>query len=176
MKNHPEKITPFIWFEKGAEDAAKFYVDVFNGRPGTSNTSRITSGMNHDENSSKASGMPNGSVLTVGIELDGVPFTFLNGGPQDWAKPSGRVSFVIHCADQAEVDYFWQKLGEEGGEPGQCGWINRDKYGITWQVVPSAMFKYIGGSDSEAASRAMQAMMEMTKIDIGKIRKAYEGK
>ncbi|MDE1940597.1 MAG: VOC family protein [Patescibacteria group bacterium] len=171
-----QKITPFIWFEKGAEEAAKFYVDVFNGSPGKRKRSQITSGLDYEENSAAASGMPEGSVLTVGLELDGAGFTFLNGGKVDWMNPSGRISFVIDCADQAEVDYFWKKLGEEGGEPGQCGWINHDKYGVTWQITPSGMFEYLGGKDKAGADRAMKAMLSMTKLDLAKIKAAYEGK
>ena len=170
-----QKITPFFWFQRQAEEAAKYYVDVFNGNPGMKKRSKIGDIQRCDEHAAKASGQPEGSVLTIAFELEGVSFTALNGGPQEWAKPSGFTSFVVSCETQDEIDHFWSKLGQDG-ETGQCGWINHDKFGVTWQIVPSALSDYIGGEDEEGAGRAMQAMLKMTKLDIGALKKAYDGK
>jgi predicted 3-demethylubiquinone-9 3-methyltransferase (glyoxalase superfamily) len=170
-----QKISPFLWFDREAEEAAEYYVATFNGNPGSKKKSKITSTMRYDESSAKASGRPEGSILTVGFELEGESFTALNGGQQPWAKPGGFVSFVISCKTQEEIDHFWDKLGA-GGETGQCGWINRDRFGVTWQIVPSSLSKYVGGKDPEGAGRAMKAMLSMTKFDIKKLKKAYEGK
>lgn len=155
-----QKITPFLWFDHEAEEAAKFYVDVFS--KGGSNA-KMGSVMRYDENAAKASGQPAGSVLTVAFELQGLSFTALNGGPA--LKMSGGVSFVIACDSQEEIDYFWEKLSE-GGDPGQCGWINRDKFGMTWQVIPANLPELI------AHPKAMQAMLGMTKLVIADLQQA----
>ena len=124
----------------------------------------------YDESGAEASGMPKDSVMIVSFELEGQQFTALNGGTH--FKFSGAVSFLVDCKTQEEVDYFWEKLGE-GGETGQCGWINRDKFGLTWQVVPTALEELLNDPDPEKSQRVMQAMLKMTKIDIKELRKAY---
>lgn len=172
-----QKISPFFWFDKEAAEAVKFYVDVFNGNPGMRKKSRITSTLNYDAASAKASGMPEGSVLTMSFELEGQGFTALNGGkPANFdTRFTGAVSFVVSCRTQDEIDYFWDKLGA-GAEPGQCGWINRDRFGLTWQIVPASLSDYIGGDDPAGAGRAMKAMLQMTKFNIDRLKSAYEGK
>ena len=167
-----QKITPFLWFNTNAEEAANFYVSLFNNSPHSSEKSKIKTVSRYDKASAEVSGMPEGSAMVVEFDLEGQTFTAINGGPQ--FTFSGAVSFVIDCADQEEIDYFWEKLSE-GGEAGQCGWINRDKFGVTWQVVPSVLPKLIGGSDPEKSGRAMKAMLEMTKIEIADLEKAYRG-
>lgn len=166
-----QKITPFLWFEEKAEEAANFYVSVFGNAPSTSaRTSEILTVHRYDEAGAKVSGMPEGSVMTVAFKLDGQDFVALNGG--SFFQFSGAISFVINCENQEEVDYFWEKLSE-GGEKGQCGWINRDKFGVTWQVVPVVLEKYLGDKDPARAKRVMEAMLKMTKIDIGALEEAY---
>jgi predicted 3-demethylubiquinone-9 3-methyltransferase (glyoxalase superfamily) len=154
------KITPFLWFESKPEEAAKFYCSVFkNAKMG--NVSRYPEGSPH-----KA-----GEVMTVSFELEGQPFTAINGGAG--FPMTGAISFVIDCADQAEVDYYWEKLSE-GGKELQCAWLT-DRFGITWQVVPSKLPELLGGEDKEGAARAMAAMMKMVKIDIAEMERAYRG-
>lgn len=154
------KITPFLWFDGQAEEAANFYCSVFkNSKMG--DVSRYPEGSPH----------PAGTAMTAGFELEGLRFTALNGGPQ--FKMTGAVSFVVDCADQAEVDYYWQKLGE-GGQEHQCGWLT-DKFGLTWQIIPSALPDLVGGDDVAGAGRAMAAMMQMVKIDIATLERAYRG-
>src|SRR5258708_4173311 len=151
-----QKISPFLWFDSEAEQAAKFYTSVFKN-------SKMGETLRYDEASAKVSGQPEGSVLTVEFELEGVKFTALNGGPQ--FKMTQAISFVILCDTQEEIDYYWEKLSE-GGEAGQCGWINHDKFGVTWQVVPTGfqeLIKTPGG---------MKAMMSMTKFDIAALKAA----
>ncbi len=166
-----QKITPFFWFDKDADEAAKFYVSLFPN-------SKITAMTHYDEAGAKASGMPAGSVMTVAFELDGQHFTALNGGkPEGWdARFTGAVSFVINCKNQEEVDHYWKKLGEEDGKPGVCGWIYADKFGVTWQVVPELLPKLLTDPDKAKAGRVMAAMLKMTKIEIGELEKAAEGK
>src|SRR5258708_24855978 len=142
-----QKITPFIWFDKQAEEAANFYTSVFKN-------SKIKSVSRYDEASAKASGQPVGSAMVVAFELEGQEFSAINGGQQAFAKPSGVISFVINCDTQEEVDHFWAKLSE-GGEEGQCGWINHDKFGVTWQVVPTILPKLLSDPDPAKAQRAM---------------------
>ena len=158
-KRTMQKITPFLWFDTQAEEAAKFYTSVFKN-------SKLGSILHYDAAAAKAAGRPEGSVLTVEFELEGLPFTALNGGPQ--FTMSGAISFVITCQTQDEIDYYWDKL-TEGGEAGQCGWINRDKFGVTWQVVPAnlpALIQTPGG---------MQAMLKMTKFNIAELEAAAKG-
>ncbi len=161
-----QKITPFFWFDTQAEEAAKFYVSVFPN-------SKIIVTTHYDEAGAKASGMKAGGVMTVGFELNGQKFTAINGGkPKGWnTEFTGAISFVINCEDQAEVDHYWEALGE-GGQTGVCGWIYRDKFGITWQVVPTILPKLLSDPDKEKAGRAMKAMLQMTKIDIAGLEKA----
>ena len=150
------KITPFLWFEDKAEEAANFYVSVFRN----STMGAVT---RYDEAGAEAAGRPEGSVMTAGFTLDGLEFTALNGGPL--FRFSGAVSFVVHCETQEEVDYYWEKLSE-GGEKGQCGWITRDRFGITWQIVPKVLMELLTGRDREKSARVMKAMLTMDKIVI----------
>lgn len=155
------KIVPFLWFDGKAEEAANYYTAIFPN-------SKIT------ETSYYGEGMPlpAGTVLVVGFTLDGNEFRALNGGPE--FTFSEAVSFQIDCADQQEIDFFWDKLTAEGGEPGPCGWL-KDKFGLSWQVVPAQLSEWLQGNDAEGAQRAGQALMQMGKLDIAKLREAYEG-
>jgi predicted 3-demethylubiquinone-9 3-methyltransferase (glyoxalase superfamily) len=153
------KITPFLWFDGRAEEAAKFYVSVFKN-------SKITSDLSNTESSPGETG----EVLTVEFELDGLRFVALNGGPEYRFTPA--VSFSIDCKDQAEVDYYWERL-TEGGREVQCGWLE-DKYGLSWQVVPSILPELLGSDDRDKADAAMQAMMKMVKLDIAALQAAYD--
>lgn len=154
------KITPCLWFDTQAEEAARFYTSIFAN-------SRILDISRYGE----AGPGPEGQVLTVSFELDGQPFTALNGGPL--FTFSEAVSFQIDCASQEDVDRFWNALSA-GGEEGQCGWL-KDKYGVSWQVVPSVMPALLGGADAEKSQRAMKAMLQMNKLDIAALQSAYDG-
>jgi predicted 3-demethylubiquinone-9 3-methyltransferase (glyoxalase superfamily) len=156
------KIHPFLWFDTQAEEAANFYVSVFP------NSKML--GVMRNPGGGSGSG---GSVLSVDFELDGFRVAGLNGGPH--FKFSEAVSFFIECKDQAEVDYYWEKLVEGGGEYSQCGWL-KDRFGFSWQVVPKQLFETIGGPDAAGRERAMAAMMQMTKLDVAKLQAAYAGK
>jgi predicted 3-demethylubiquinone-9 3-methyltransferase (glyoxalase superfamily) len=156
-----QKITPFLWFESQAEEAANFYISVFKN-------SKITKTLRCGD----AGPGPKGSVLTIGFELDGQPVTAINGGPHYQLNPA--FSFVVHCQSQEEVDYYWEKLTADGGKEVQCGWLT-DKFGLSWQVVPDKMLEMLEGPDAEKSARAMQAMMQMVKLDINKLQAAYEG-
>ena len=153
-----QKITPFLWFDHQAEEAMNFYVSIFkNSKPG--NITRYGNG----------APLPEGTAMTVRFQLDGQEFAALNGGPQFAFTPA--ISFVINCADQEEVDYYWEKL-LEGGRPNRCGWLE-DKFGLSWQVVPTALPKLLSGPDAAASQRAMTAMLQMDKIIIKDLEKAY---
>lgn len=154
-------ITPFLWFDDQALEAARFYVSVFP-------KSRILGDHAYVD---EAPG-PTGSVMTVEFEVDGTTFIALNGGPLYAFTPA--VSFVVHCEGQDEVDYFWDRL-TDGGEEGQCGWLV-DRFGVSWQVVPTALGGLIGGPDPERAGRAVQAMLQMRRLDIAALQAAYDGK
>jgi predicted 3-demethylubiquinone-9 3-methyltransferase (glyoxalase superfamily) len=154
------KITPFLWFDDQAEDAAKFYVSVFPN-------SKITSVSRYTE---AGPGQP-GAAMTVQLELDGLPVTFLNGGPVHFHHTEA-FSFSVSCEDQAEVDRYWTAL-TAGGEESQCGWL-KDRYGLSWQIVPRALMEVIGQPDRAKAQRAMQAMLQMKKLDVAKLREAAE--
>ncbi|EKE20437.1 MAG: 3-demethylubiquinone-9 3-methyltransferase [uncultured bacterium] len=175
MKNYIQKITPFLWFKDNAEEVANFYVSVFSG-----NSEDVNAGKNtklgkityYNEASAKASGRPVGSVMTVEFMLAGQKFVALNGG--DEFKFSLATSFMISCKSQKEVDYFWEKLSE-GGKESVCGWIEKDKFGVTWQVTPSILMQYINDPDSKKALRVMEAMLKMKKIVIADLEKAYQG-
>jgi predicted 3-demethylubiquinone-9 3-methyltransferase (glyoxalase superfamily) len=160
-----QKITPFLWFDHQAEEAAKFYTSVFKN----SKVGRI---LRYDEATAKAAGGPVGSVLTIEFEIEGQKFTALNGGPQ--FKFNESVSFVVYCQTQAEVDYFWQKLTADGGQESECGWL-RDKFGLSWQVTPTVLIEMLHDKDPKKSERVMNAMMQMQKIDIGKLKAAYAG-
>jgi predicted 3-demethylubiquinone-9 3-methyltransferase (glyoxalase superfamily) len=157
-----QKITTFLWFETQAEAAASFYTSIFKN-------SRITQVSRYGEG---GPGQP-GSAMIVNFELDGQEFMALNGGPE--FKFTEAISLFVNCADQAEVDHLWAKLTADGGEESQCGWL-KDKYGLSWQIVPSDLGKYVGGPDPAGAQRAMQAMLQMHKLDLAALQRAYEGK
>jgi predicted 3-demethylubiquinone-9 3-methyltransferase (glyoxalase superfamily) len=156
------RITPFLWFDTEAEEAAEFYCSIFPN-------SKIT-GVSHY---SDAVPERAGSAMTVSFVLDGQEFTALNGGPE--FKFTEAVSFTIDCADQAEVDRYWDALIAGGGEPSQCGWL-KDRFGLSWQVIPRQLNDYLGGPDPDGARRAMEAMLKMVKLDVAQLREAYEGK
>jgi predicted 3-demethylubiquinone-9 3-methyltransferase (glyoxalase superfamily) len=156
-----QKITPFLWFDKEAEEAARLYTSLFKN-------SRIKSIVRYGEGAPA----PKGSVMTVAFALDGLDFIALNGGPT--FKFSPAISFSVDCKSQEEVDTLWEKLSE-GGEKGQCGWL-KDKFGVSWQIVPSALGEMLQDKDEKKASRVTQAMLKMTKLDIEGLKKAYEGK
>ena len=160
-----QKITPFLWFDDQAEEAAKFYTSVFKN----SKVGRI---LRYDEATAKAAGGPVGSVLTIEFEIEGQKFTALNGGPQ--FKFNESVSFVVYCQTQDEVDYFWQKLTADGGQESECGWL-RDKFGLSWQVTPTVLIEMLHDKDPKKSGRVMNAMMQMQKIDISKLKAAYAG-
>ncbi|HZS42963.1 MAG TPA: VOC family protein [Candidatus Paceibacterota bacterium] len=168
-----QKITTFIWYEKDAEKAAQYYVDVFNNNPAKKQTSKVITTSDYKEASEEVSGQKAGTPMVIEFNLEGQEFMALNGG--SYLKLSGAVSLMVDCETQEEVDYFWEKLGE-GGETGQCGWINRDKFGMTWQIVPSALGKLMSDPDEEKSERVMKAMLGMTKIDIAGLQKAYDNK
>lgn len=153
-----QKITPFLWFNSNAEQAAKFYVSVFKQKARILNISRYT----------EAGPAPAGSVMTVEFRLFGQDFVALNGGPM--FKFTEAVSFVVNCETQREVDYYWKKLSA-GGKEIQCGWL-KDKFGLCWQIVPTALPRLFKGKDRAKATRVMQAMMQMVKLDIKKLEEA----
>ncbi|MFN2484700.1 MAG: VOC family protein [Candidatus Limnocylindria bacterium] len=164
-----QKITPNLWFDDQAEDAANFYVSVFTSerRPGSSaRDSRIVEVSRYGE----AGPRPADMVLTVNFRLDGQEFTALNGGPD--FKFTEAVSFLVNCESQEEVDYFWDAL-VDGGEPGQCAWL-KDRYGLSWQIVPTALAGLLSDPDPEKSQRVMKAMLAMTKIEIDELERAAE--
>jgi predicted 3-demethylubiquinone-9 3-methyltransferase (glyoxalase superfamily) len=157
-----QRITPFLWFDGQAEEAAKFYVSVFKN----SKIKQITHYTGEELPERK------GQVMTVSFELDGEEFVALNGGPQ--FKFTEAVSFVINCDTQEEIDYYWEKLTADGGSEVQCGWL-ADKYGLSWQVVPGKFFaEWV--KDPAGLERVMHEVMQMTKLDLAKLTKAFEGK
>jgi predicted 3-demethylubiquinone-9 3-methyltransferase (glyoxalase superfamily) len=156
-----QKIHPFLWFDKEAEEAANFYVSVFrNARIG-----KIA-------RCGDAGPGPKGSVLTVEFELEGQQFTALNAGPM--FKFNEAVSFVVDCQDQAEVDYFWEKLLSGGGKEQACGWL-KDRFGLSWQIIPRRLMELIDDPDEAKAARVMRAMLNMVKIDVAKLEEAARG-
>jgi len=163
-----QKITPFLWFDHEAEEAAKFYTSTFKN----SNVGRI---LRYGEEAAKISsaGRPAGSVLTVEFEIEGQKFVALNGGPRFNFNES--ISFVVNYETQEEVDYFWEKLTADGGEESQCGWL-KDKFGLSWQVVPTVLIDMLHDRDSEKSERVTAAMLQMKKIDTEKLKAAYGGK
>ena len=161
-----QKITPFLWFDGNAEEAAKFYTSIFKN-------SKIGRILHYDEETAKVSqsGRPAGSVLTIEFEIEGQNFVALNGGPQ--FKFNESISFVVNCETQKEVDYFWEKLTAAGGEESQCGWL-RDKFGVSWQVTPTVLIDMLHDKDAKKSERVMKAMLQMQKIDIKALKDAYE--
>lgn len=153
-------ITPFLWFDGKAEEAARFYTSIFKGsKLGT--ISRYPEG----------SPAPAGTVMTVSFQLEGQEFVALNGGPQFRFTPA--ISFVVNCETQQEVDELWEKLSEGGAEV-QCGWLT-DRFGVSWQIVPTILGRLMEGSDRARSQRVMQALLKMKKLDIGALQRAYDG-
>jgi predicted 3-demethylubiquinone-9 3-methyltransferase (glyoxalase superfamily) len=152
------KITPFLWFNDQAEEAANYYVSVFKN-------SEVLSVHRQGDGESGSQG----TVMIVNFRLDGQDFMALNGGPM--FKFTEAVSFMIDCKSQDEIDHFWSKL-TDGGEPSQCGWL-KDKFGLSWQVVPSVLSELMGGDNPERSNRVMQALLQMSKIDIATLQRAY---
>jgi predicted 3-demethylubiquinone-9 3-methyltransferase (glyoxalase superfamily) len=160
-----QRISACLWFDGRAEEAAKFYTSIFP-------SSRIVKISRYTEAGYEIHKRPAGSVMTVEFELDGQRFTALNGGPE--FKFNEAISFEVKCRDQEEVDSYWSKLTAGGGSEVQCGWL-RDKFGVSWQVVPAEMAELFSDSDPAAAGRAMDAMLKMKKLDIAELRRAHAG-
>jgi len=162
----PRKITPCLWFDKEAEDAAKYYIGIFKN-------SKITETSYYGDTGYEVHGGRAGTVLTVAFELDGQSFTALNGGPV--FQFNEAVSFQIDCETQEEVDYFWEKLSQGGPvEAQQCGWV-KDKFGVSWQVVPTVLTELLTDPDRTKADRTMAALLEMKKLDIEALKRAHAG-
>lgn len=158
-----QKITPFLWFDDKAEEAANFYVSIFKN-------SKIGIISRYGEAGAKVSGRPKGTVMTVAFELEGQEFVALNGGPH--FKFTEAISFVVNCKTQDEVDELWEKLSK-GGEESQCGWL-KDKYGLSWQIVPIVLGEMMSDKDARKSERVMQAMLQMKKLDIKRLEQAYK--
>ena len=158
-----QKISPCLWFDNQAEEAVNFYVSIFKN-------TKIGNITRYGEEGAKVSGRPKGSVMTITFQLDGQGFMALNGGPHFTFTEA--VSFIIYCASQEEVDELWEKLSE-GGEKGQCGWL-RDKYGLSWQIVPTMLSEMMQSHDPEKTNRVMSALLQMKKFDIKRLQEAYE--
>jgi predicted 3-demethylubiquinone-9 3-methyltransferase (glyoxalase superfamily) len=156
-----QKITPFLWFDSNAEEAVNFYTSLFKN-------SKILGTTRYGE----AGPGPKGSLMTAEFELNGQRFVALNGGPH--FKFNEAISFVVNCENQKEVDEYWEKLSA-GGQKSQCGWL-KDKFGLSWQVVPTILPELLQDKDPEKSQRVMKAMLQMTKIDIKTLKDAYEGK
>ena len=154
-----QKITPFLWFDSNAEEAMNFYTSIFKN-------SQILSVNRYGEGAPR----PAGIVMTASFSLDGQEFMALNGGPE--YKFNEAISFFVNCETQEEVDRLWDRLSE-GGEKGPCGWL-KDKFGVSWQIVPTALGQLLGDPDPRKARNVMQAMLQMSKIDIAGLRRAYE--
>ena len=154
-----QKITPFLWFDGKAEEATNFYVSIFKN-------SKVGSVTRYGD----AGPGPKGTVMVATFQLDGQEFIALNGGPQFTFTPA--VSFVVNCTTQEEVDTYWEKLSE-GGAKNQCGWL-QDKYGLSWQIVPTVLGELLQDKDAARAQKVMKAMLQMTKIDIALLKQAYE--
>lgn len=157
QRSYRQKITPFLWFDTQAEEAANFYISIFEN-------SKIRNVSRYGD----AGPGPKGSVMVISFELEGQEFTALNGGPQ--FKFSPAISLMVHCDTQEEVDHFWGRLGE-GGRKDRCGWL-QDKYGLSWQIIPTALSRLMGSPDREKAKRVMQAMLKMEKLDIAGLESA----
>jgi predicted 3-demethylubiquinone-9 3-methyltransferase (glyoxalase superfamily) len=158
-----KKITPCLWFDNQAEDAANFYISIFK-------KSKIMNIARYGEEGAKVSKKPEGTVMTVTFLLEGQEFMALNGGPQ--FKFSEAVSFVVNCRTQKEIDAFWKKLSE-GGEEGPCGWL-KDRYGVSWQIVPIALGEMLRDKDTRKSEKVMKAMLQMKKLDIKVLKQAFE--
>jgi predicted 3-demethylubiquinone-9 3-methyltransferase (glyoxalase superfamily) len=161
-----QSLTPCLWFDTQAEEAARYYTGIFK-------KSKLGTITRYGEAGREVHGKPAGTVMTVEFELNGQPFTALNGGPD--FKFNEAISFQIMCETQEEVDHYWNRLSQ-GGDPKsqQCGWL-KDKYGLSWQVVPNALVEMMSDSDKEKSGRAMEAMLKMKMIDIAEMQRAFEG-
>ncbi len=158
-----QRITPFLWFDDDAEEAVQFYTSVFPN-------SRILTTARYSKEGAKGAGRPEGSVMTVEFELDGQVFTAINGGPH--FKFTEAISLVVNCESQAEVDHYWDHLSKDGDPKAQqCGWL-KDRFGLSWQVVPTILVELMSGPDKQRAGRAMGAMLKMKKIDVEALRRA----
>jgi predicted 3-demethylubiquinone-9 3-methyltransferase (glyoxalase superfamily) len=160
MNIQSQKITPFLWFDNNAEEAVNFYTSIFKN-------SKISTVTRYGD----AGPGPKGSVMTIAFELDGMKFAALNGGPV--FKFTEAISLVVNCDTQQEVDEFWKRL-TDGGQEVQCGWL-KDKFGLSWQIVPTAMLTLLQDPDPEKSKRVMTAMFQMKKLDLAVLKKAYEG-
>ena len=161
-----QKITPCLWFDNQAEEAASFYVSLFKN-------SAIGAITRYGREGFEVHGRPEGSVMTVSFRLERQEFTALNGGPH--FKFTEAISFVVRCETQAEIDHYWDKLCEGGDEKAQqCGWL-KDKFGVSWQIVPAALFEMMAVADSEKSGRLMRAMLQMRKLNLAALRQAYVG-
>lgn len=167
MPGNIQRISACLWFDHQAEEAANFYTSIFDN----SGIDKVT---RYGKEAAAISGRPEGSVLTVVFRLDGLEFTALNGGPM--FKFSEAISFVVHCDSQDEVDHFWDRLSA-GGDPDaqRCGWL-KDRYGVSWQIVPGVLIELMNDPDPEKAQRVTAAMLEMKKIDIEALRRAHGGR
>lgn len=167
MNNKIQRITPNLWFDMQAEEAAKLYTSIFEN-------SQIGIITRYGKERHETNGITEGTVMTVEFQLDGQQFVALNGGPQ--FKFTEAISFIVHCEDQNELDYYWDKLSEGGDEKAQvCGWL-KDKFGVSWQVVPAALTEMISDPDSRKSERVMKALLQTkSKIDIKTLMQAYEG-
>ena len=162
-----QKISPCLWFDVKAEEAAKFYTSIFKD-------SKIGDVTRYGKEGYEIHGREEGTVMTVEFEIEGQKFLALNGGPI--FKFNEAISFQVYCETQEEVDYYWEKLSEGGDEKAQvCGWL-KDKYGVSWQIVPIILIKMLKDKDSEKSQRVMKAMLQMHKLDISTLKKAYEEK
>lgn len=164
-----QKITPMLWYDDQAEEAANHYITVFSNRPGPrAGESRIVSISHYSE----VGPGPAGSVMVVEFQLEGQTFTALNGGKEPFGF-NEAISLVVNCESQEEVDYFWSALSE-GGEESVCGWL-KDRYGLSWQVTPTPLPAMLRSPDQEGAQRAMRAMLGMTKLDVAELERAFAG-
>ena len=158
-----QKITPFLWFDTQAEEAVNFYTAIFKN-------SKIGKVARYDDAGARVSGRPKGTVMTVAFQLEGQEFIALNGGPV--FQFTEAISFVVHCQTQEELDELWEKLCA-GGRPVQCGWL-KDKYGVSWQIVPTVLGQLMQAQDAGKSKRVMEALLQMTKIDIRQLQQAYD--
>ena len=166
MRINAQRITPFLWFDSQAEEAVGFYTSVFKN-------SKIVSVSRYGEEGAEASGRPKGTVMTIAFQLDGQEFVALNGGPI--FAFTEAISFVVNCESQEEINYYWERLSKGGEEKAQqCGWL-KDRYGLSWQVIPRMLVDLLNDVDPDKSSRVMKAMLEMKKIDIDTLKQASEG-
>ena len=161
--NGMQKFTPCLWFDNQAEEAVNFYVSIFKN-------SKIGGITRYGEEGAKRSGRPKGTVMTVTFQLDGQEFLALNGGPVFTFSPA--ISFIVNCQTQEEIDEFWEKLSE-GGERIECGWL-KDKYGVSWQIVPTILGEMLQAKDPKKSEKVMEVLLQMEKIDIKSLKKPYE--